>query len=96
MGIINKTARRLGFIKPKFKPIQVLFGDYWAFKALAARQKLLHYDMFHIILKFYIEELEHNYRQKYNELQIRLPQLLVIIAFYEEKYGKLFKPPAKK
>jgi hypothetical protein len=95
MGIIRKTARRLGLVKPKFKLIQVLYGDYWAFKALAARKKVNLYEMFTIILKYYVEELAYNYRQENEELRKKVPRLLAIIHQYEEKYGKLFGPLVK-
>jgi uncharacterized iron-regulated protein len=92
MGILRKTAHRLGLIKPKFRPIQVLYTDYWAFKALAAHQKVYLYEMFHTILQYYVEEIAHNYRQENEELRKKVPLLSAIIQVYEKKYGKLFDP----
>jgi hypothetical protein len=46
MGILRRTARKLGITKPKYFSVSVLYDDYLSFKALAAHLKMMYFELF--------------------------------------------------
>ena len=50
MNLFNQAAKKLGLKKPRYSPMQVRHAAYISFKALAARAKKNHVDLFNELL----------------------------------------------
>ncbi len=92
MGVIRKTFKKLGLIKPKFNSIHILHADYIAFKALSAHFIVTNYELFTKMLEYFAEGLRHDYHKENKELLKNLATLSNAVKQYERKFGKLYIP----
>jgi hypothetical protein len=85
MGLLSKTARKLGLVKLKFTTISILTGDYLAFKTLSSQFKVTNYEMFRMLMTYFIEGMQCDYRKENEDLRKNLAGMYVIVWEYAKK-----------
>ena len=55
MKLLNKTAKKMGLRKPKYRQVNIKPEAYMTFRILAAQRKRNHVDFFNELLSVYVD-----------------------------------------
>ena len=96
MGLLKKVANKIGLRKRRYYTLMIRPGDYFAFKALAAQEKMNHVDLQHKLMAVYVECKKKNYEAIIADLEKKQDALVDVVRIYQKRVGKIYNSPADK